>query len=53
MSRIGKKAISVPQGVEVTIDNQAVTVKGKLGTLTRHFHSGVRIDREGGSMASR
>ncbi|MBF0459976.1 MAG: 50S ribosomal protein L6 [Magnetococcales bacterium] len=49
MSRIGKRSISVPQGVEVTVESQTVTVTGKLGTLSRAFHPGVRIDRvEGG-----
>ena len=46
MSRIGKRVIAVPQGVEVTIENQTVTVKGKLGTMTRVFHPGVHIGRE-------
>ncbi len=34
MSRIGKSPITVPAGVEVTIDGQNVTVKGSKGTLT-------------------
>ncbi|MBF6242295.1 MULTISPECIES: 50S ribosomal protein L6 [Nocardia] len=34
MSRIGKKPISVPAGVEVTIDGQQVSVKGPKGTLS-------------------
>ena len=33
MSRIGKLPITVPSGVEVTIDGQQVTVKGPKGTL--------------------
>ncbi len=33
MSRVGKAPVSVPQGVEVTIDGKAVTVTGKLGRL--------------------
>jgi large subunit ribosomal protein L6 len=33
MSRIGKKPIPVPTGVEVTIDGQKVSVKGPKGTL--------------------
>ena len=33
MSRIGRQPISVPAGVEVKIDGQAVTVKGPKGTL--------------------
>lgn len=34
MSRIGKKPIEIPSGVEITIDGQAVTAKGPLGTET-------------------
>ena len=33
MSRIGKKAIAVPNGVTVTLDGQTVTVKGPKGQL--------------------
>ena len=46
MSRIGKRLISIPQGVEVTIKDQTVTVKGKLGSLTRVFHPGVRVGQQ-------
>lgn len=49
MSRIGKRLISVPKGVEVNIVKQTVTVKGKLGSVSRVFHPGVCIlqqDRE-------
>lgn len=34
MSRIGKKPIEIPQGVEITLDGQTVTAKGPLGTET-------------------
>lgn len=37
MSRIGKNPITIPQGVEVKIDNHTVTVKGPKGTLTQTF----------------
>jgi len=33
MSRIGKKAVSIPSGVTVTLDGQKVTVKGPKGEL--------------------
>ena len=33
MSRIGKQPITIPSGVEVTLDGQTVTVKGPKGTL--------------------
>ncbi len=32
MSRIGKKPVVIPQGVEVKIDGQTITAKGPLGT---------------------
>ena len=35
MSRIGNKPITVPDGVEVKIDWQKITVKGPKGTLER------------------
>ena len=31
MSRIGKAPISIPQGVEVNVNDNVITVKGKLG----------------------
>ncbi|AQS54543.1 MAG: 50S ribosomal protein L6 [Novibacillus thermophilus] len=38
MSRIGRKPIPVPDGVDVKIDGKQITVKGPKGTLTRSFH---------------
>src|SRR5207302_4115433 len=35
MSRIGRKPVPIPQGVDVKIDTQKVFVKGPLGALTR------------------
>lgn len=46
MSRIGKKPIEIPAGVEITMDNNVVTVKGPKGTLTRTFHKDVIIKKE-------
>lgn len=50
MSRIGKKIIPVPSGVEIQIENQKVFVKGKLGSLSREFHSEVAIHQEAGGL---
>ena len=47
MSRIGNKAITVPAGVEVTVDGSKVTVKGPKGTLTNTFNSDISIKVEG------
>jgi large subunit ribosomal protein L6 len=46
MSRIGKSALAVPTGVEVTIAGAAVTVKGPKGTLKRELPVGVSARRE-------
>lgn len=37
MSRIGKAPIEIPQGVEISVEGNTVTVKGKLGELTQDF----------------
>lgn len=47
MSRIGRAPITVPAGVEVTIDGSTVTVKGPKGTLTKTMHSNMAIAMEG------
>ena len=46
MSRIGNKPIVVPDGVEVKIDGNAVTVKGPKGTLSKEFHKNINIAME-------
>ena len=47
MSRIGKKAIAIPAGVDVTVDGSTVTVKGAKGTLTNTFNSNITIEKDG------
>ena len=47
MSRIGRKPIAVPAGVDVKIDGNTVTVKGPKGTLTKSFHKDMIIKLEG------
>ena len=47
MSRIGKKPITVPAGVDVKIDGTTVTVKGPKGTLTNTFNADMIIKLEG------
>lgn len=46
MSRIGNKPITVPQGVEVKIDGQKITVKGPKGTLEREIHKNISLQME-------
>ncbi len=47
MSRIGKQPITIPSGVEVTIDGSHVTVKGPKGTLEHDLPADITISREG------
>lgn len=44
MSRIGKKPITVPAGVEINIEGNQLTVKGPKGTLTRNVHADMKIN---------
>ena len=44
MSRIGKSPITIPQGVEVKVENHTVTVTGPKGTLTNTFLDVVNIE---------
>ena len=46
MSRIGKSPITIPEGVEVKIEGNVVTVKGPKGTLTETFLDCVNIAQE-------
>lgn len=47
MSRIGRKPIAIPAGVEVKIDGSTVTVKGPNGTLTQTVHSNMKVEMNG------
>lgn len=47
MSRIGKKAVAVPNGVTVTIDGQTVTVKGPKGQLSWTVAEEIEVRQEG------
>ena len=46
MSRIGKKPISLPAGVKVTVDGDTVTVQGSKGTLVQTLPEGITINQE-------
>ena len=46
MSRIGKKPVIIPEGVEVKIDGQVVTAKGPLGTETVELRPEVTVKIE-------
>lgn len=47
MSRIGKKPIAIPAGVDVKVDGSKVTVKGPKGTLENTFNPEISIAVEG------
>jgi large subunit ribosomal protein L6 len=48
MSRIGRKPITVPAGVEIKVDDaNVVTVKGPKGTLTQAIHPNMTIEVNG------
>jgi large subunit ribosomal protein L6 len=46
MSRIGKLPISVPSGVDVSIDGRTVTVKGPKGTLSHTVIEPITVERD-------
>lgn len=48
MSRIGNKAISVPQSVRVSIEGNSVSVKGPKGELSGSFHQDMALKLEDG-----
>jgi len=47
MSRIGRKPIAIPAGVEVTVDNGLVTVKGPKGTLSQQINPIISVEVDG------
>lgn len=51
MSRIGKKPIVIPSGVEVAVSSGTLSVKGKGGTLTRTLHPAVSISVSGNEVS--
>ena len=44
MSRIGKLPINIPAGVEISIDGNKVTVKGKEGVLTQEVNPSIKVN---------
>ena len=46
MSRIGRKPINIPAGVEVKLDGNVITVKGAKGTLTQKIHPNMTVTIE-------
>ncbi len=50
MSRIGRKPIAVPSGVEVNITSTTVSVKGPQGTLSRDIPGDMTVKNEDGNV---
>lgn len=46
MSRVGKAPITIPAGVEVKVENNVVSVKGKLGELHQEFDPMIEVKLE-------
>lgn len=50
MSRIGKLPIALPSGIQVSVADNVVTVKGPKGTLTQTISEGVTVEVDGGQV---
>ena len=50
MSRIGRKPVPVPNGVTVTVNGSAITVKGPKGELSRKLHPDMQVKVENGNV---
>ncbi|MDF2978383.1 MAG: rplF [Actinomycetospora sp.] len=51
MSRIGKAPITVPSGVDVTVDGRNVTVKGPKGTLSHEVDEPITVSLDDGVLS--
>ena len=52
MSRIGKKPIPIPQGVEINVQGNTVAVKGPKGRVETHIPSGIALERKDGNLVA-
>ena len=50
LSRIGRKPVNIPAGVEVKFDNGVLTVKGPKGTLTLDVNPAMIVEVNAGSI---
>lgn len=51
MSRVAKNPVAIAKGVEVSIGDQAITVKGPKGTLSTHHLPGVSVVQDDGRLS--
>ncbi len=52
MSRIGKKPIAIPKGVQVSIQGNVVAVQGPKGKLETRVPEGIRMEQQDGSLVA-
>jgi len=50
MSRIGKKPVTLPRGVDVQVGDAALTVKGPKGSVTAPILAGIRVEKKDGTI---
>ena len=50
MSRIGKLPINLPDGVSISVNNDEITIKGKLGELSQTLTDGITVEQEDGEL---
>lgn len=50
MSRVAKAPVNIPAGVEVKLDGQLLTVKGKNGELSRIIHNAVEVNHDANAL---
>lgn len=53
MSRIANAPIAIPSGVDVTVSESSVAVKGPKGSLTHDLHQWVAVEKEGDEIRCR
>jgi len=51
MSRVGKKPITIPAGVKVTIQPDRIDFEGKKGKLSSPLYAGIQASLDGGALA--
>lgn len=51
MSRVGKMPVAIPQGVDVTLSNETISIKGAQGTLVRAQNALVKVANEAGKLS--
>ncbi len=53
MSRIGERKLAIPAGIDVTVDNNVITVKGSKGELSLSFSNLIDVKVEDGCVLTK